>query len=1764
MVDINKELSIFTNFLEDKAVQVKESILDEPRESLSPKVWQLEEDKKPVINPEVKAEILRGLDHIVGDRPVEKVYIVGSITGFRYGDDADIDVSVIVEGDEDSHAIMRAKARDINGRFAPGTTFPINYFVMPEDATFARFDSVYDMLDEKWLKDPKDFGVDLNSVYDKFKGFIREIDSTKSEAIRSLVDIEGLFAALDNTKHPQPIFWKLMDRLRSLDASIDDLAGKYDKVHQQRISAFRRYEAGKEKDLPSPNLLPQNIRYKLLERYHYLDFMKKLYDLVDETGDIDTIDDVQQVREILQGEIPISEEAKATCPEYAEGGFRNHDEAGDPKTAGKDHFNKGLKRHNDLASGKKKHKATVKEDRKSDKIEEDVSQFGTLLLEKLGSYKYELPKDKEEQMNDFYTLTMMYPRKYNKNANIQDIKDMPDIDIDSAVEDTQERLYTGLRKNLLNAVFFSICAEIRHIYDNYSKPVDVLDLIEKKLSKKHAKMFRAYTKEMIVADKYSDLQRTPKEARKRLLENRDSYVSSYKSAVTAMKKTGTKKKDFVEVCELLFNEASWNSSFGDKAWAGIADGWLKLNAATKLEEITVWIDHVYDLQHNTDTVFNKIKSYMKGSSYSWIKKALDKKFKIKSPYELWDNMSPQMKRLMGFYFKARHGTTFQQWADKNRKPEDHPEFGVGKSGEGLPSGGTGSMASKGGKKGDFEVGDKVVFTGVGGADQASLVGKFATVVSLKTDMMEIKWNDPDIPVGNKSKGTSTFFYSKFKKEEWKAEIDVDDKVEYGGNSVKFKGKTGTVTWTDGKWVSVDWDDEEQGSIKRVSVKTFNKISDEGASTDIEVGDRESKKFKKGDKVKYTLKGNAMSDSVGDKVGVVTRKYETTSSVKFPGDSKNKLITNKNLSKVDDSKSKEFKKGDKVKFNQRSPLTLKNKTGTVISYTKNAKNNETVRIKWDNSDVDAAWGGLASYFTWKFDKVEDDEALAKNVKPAPEILPFTKEEFKKFEGKKVKFKDFHVDVTKKKILGKTGMVVGQGKPRGGSDYIIVKMDEVVPGNEVSYQYMHVIRPNHLEIVEDTKKYKDVNENELKVGDLVTIDSADTNAYQKFVGKKGNIVTFLNNKARVKMMDSGKEMVWNLNKLAFVGGKKKNKESSEVDPKGKHLEVGDVVGHKAHLGKEYKIINVKTIDGPENQLTIANVDDEEDWIQTPSSKVKLVGGLTGDVSKGDEIHDKNGKSIKRGDKVKIVGDVKALNGKFGEVTDLIANGDTITVQLDGGNALNFYPDAVELVDDEDDAPIEDSVGVKMKVGDIVKIMTKTSKHESKEGKIEKIIKPDNVIVALDNFPGMSFTNDELKVMKRGKDAARLKKGDKVNIIDEYLADQYGDSGEIVKIVGSGVNITYTVKTSDGEIGFQGDEIELDNKVDTPSFKNTKFKKGDKVKITDDAIEEVGGDKGTTGIIVNATGEKHGGADVYKVKVGKSNINFAQDDLELVDDKSSEGEFKKGDEVEYNGVSSEYMGETGIIISQDKSIQPESGEYYNVKWNSDRMDKKFGPDPFNGLALKKTGKVKVPSILDRRESKGMTERKARKMEKGDVVVIIKDDVGSGEMVGMLGVYEGNPAKDKNKGISFPFTIFRGFADLKKFENELDHNQHFNAEDFRPLTDNEVKQLHGLKEEITELTADLNIDEYFVALEAMANKIEFTGGKPKIQKLATGEGQRVDRGKHGGSKTRMMGAKERARRQLSSIKGNMKAKAKGRMQTGNKKKIQGQKLNPNSPSRR
>jgi hypothetical protein len=293
----------------------------------------------------------------------------------------------------------------------------------------------------------------------------------------------------------------------------------------------------------------------------------------------------------------------------------------------------------------------------------------------VNSQSLDLAKSKKYIMYDFYVLD--YLKFLVDQMPPKQFRDLPP-DLENSVQDAVNKLFPYLREELLNGVFYAICAELRHgEYSRANRDVfkdnpkfDKLYNTYLKYTKYHSSTERDQEdlKTLYNVRKPSSEIRTPTTE----LKNDNSRNISFKAANYAINKLGLSRNDFVEASKILYDQGTWAPSYGGKAWARICNGWMILNASDKIfphtkqsldsmvKPMGVAIDHVYDLQHNTDTVFNKLRSYYSvNNGYQWIKQALDHKANVRSYYDLLQHTSGAIKSMSLPILYNRLGTTWE-------------------------------------------------------------------------------------------------------------------------------------------------------------------------------------------------------------------------------------------------------------------------------------------------------------------------------------------------------------------------------------------------------------------------------------------------------------------------------------------------------------------------------------------------------------------------------------------------------------------------------------------------------------------------------------------------------------------------------------------------------------------------------------------------------------------------------------------------------------------------------------------------------------------------------------------------------------------------------------------------------------------------------------------------------------------------------------------------------------------------------------------------
>src|SRR5210317_2006012 len=137
---------------------VNESIIDIPRRTYAPAVF----DDADTKNPKIKESVLKQINDQVKEfkeYPVIKIALIGSILTKRYRNDADLDINVLFDvplGQREDERVRLSKKYlsasnpdNIQGKVIPGTEHPINYYFITDKATYddqnRKADAVFDI-----------------------------------------------------------------------------------------------------------------------------------------------------------------------------------------------------------------------------------------------------------------------------------------------------------------------------------------------------------------------------------------------------------------------------------------------------------------------------------------------------------------------------------------------------------------------------------------------------------------------------------------------------------------------------------------------------------------------------------------------------------------------------------------------------------------------------------------------------------------------------------------------------------------------------------------------------------------------------------------------------------------------------------------------------------------------------------------------------------------------------------------------------------------------------------------------------------------------------------------------------------------------------------------------------------------------------------------------------------------------------------------------------------------------------------------------------------------------------------------------------------------------------------------------------------------------------------------------------------------------------------------------------------------------------------
>ena len=162
----------------------------------------------------------------------------------------------------------------------------------------------FDIKGQKFIKRPDDFKFDSSLYISDFNKKVQEIDVAKGELKRDIIDYDEL-------KELKPgeikdLQKELTSKLNEIETNLKDLSDIGDAVDVERRDAFNTDMTPEQiKTFSIKNRLPKNVIYKMLEKYHYLTFLKKCKNILDD-GEV-TDAEIDSLRKEENGPRPVEE-----------------------------------------------------------------------------------------------------------------------------------------------------------------------------------------------------------------------------------------------------------------------------------------------------------------------------------------------------------------------------------------------------------------------------------------------------------------------------------------------------------------------------------------------------------------------------------------------------------------------------------------------------------------------------------------------------------------------------------------------------------------------------------------------------------------------------------------------------------------------------------------------------------------------------------------------------------------------------------------------------------------------------------------------------------------------------------------------------------------------------------------------------------------------------------------------------------------------------------------------------------------------------------------------------------------------------------------------------------------------------------------------------------------------------------------------------------------------------------------------------------------
>jgi predicted nucleotidyltransferase len=269
---------------------LKESVIDLERKTFAKKIFDDHKTNDPKLKDIVKKYIVSGLEQFNDIAKVKDFQLIGSILTKKYRDDADLDINVLFDVDPDNEEVLlklRKRMSEVNGKNIPNTTHPLNYFAIIDPKIYKKAeelaDASFDIKNNTFLKRAESKPFDSEKYLDKFQNSVEKFDLMRGELIRDIIDLKELESL--SSEDLDDLGSRINSKIVELESNIESMLNIYSSMKDARRDIFSKNLTPDEiRKYGSKNLLPQNVVFKLLEKYFYFDLMNKLKKIIGDDG----------------------------------------------------------------------------------------------------------------------------------------------------------------------------------------------------------------------------------------------------------------------------------------------------------------------------------------------------------------------------------------------------------------------------------------------------------------------------------------------------------------------------------------------------------------------------------------------------------------------------------------------------------------------------------------------------------------------------------------------------------------------------------------------------------------------------------------------------------------------------------------------------------------------------------------------------------------------------------------------------------------------------------------------------------------------------------------------------------------------------------------------------------------------------------------------------------------------------------------------------------------------------------------------------------------------------------------------------------------------------------------------------------------------------------------------------------------------------------------------------------------------------------------